>query len=146
MRVVINELYSVDEPEDSPGYIRVYVNATAIEGPRRRTEEFLIGRQVEGERVVTRQDGWWLSTDGSYYDPNSPDSDLPEPIWKRERSSQDFRAEIMQTLRVSFLNIFRNVHRESSKHILRKRLQPKLRSVSRLPERVRQLLGSTQEL
>jgi len=94
--ITIGEIQRITA-NDSPGYLRVYIKLTATEGSQSITEEFHIGRQVVGRRIVTNASGWLKSTDGNYYDP----SKLPntEPAWEFERVVTDFKAEILGVLR-----------------------------------------------
>lgn len=87
------------------GYINLFLAVEATEAGRTLYEEFHIGRQVVGSRVVTRAtDGWYKSTDGNYYDPlNLPE---PEPTWERETVVLDFRAEVLEVLKSTFGGMF----------------------------------------
>lgn len=83
------------------GYINLFLAVEVVEAGRTIYQEFHIGRQVVGSRVVTRDtDGWYKSTDGNYYDPtNLPD---PEPTWERETVVLDLKAEVLDVLKRTF--------------------------------------------
>lgn len=99
MDIRIDEIQRIDNPSDPPGYLRVYVRVTATEGTQSVVEEFHIGRQVVGRRVVRDARGFLKTIAGQFIDPLTLDPTLPTPVWEYEIAIQDLRAEVLAVLR-----------------------------------------------
>mgnify|MGYP001562516870 CR=1 FL=1 len=99
MDIRIDEIQRIASPGDSPGYLRVYARVTATEGAKSVTEEFHIGRQVVGRRVVTNAQGFSKTTAGVFIDTTTLDPSQPEPQWEYEVAILDLRAEVLAVLR-----------------------------------------------
>lgn len=99
MDIRIDEIQRIAHPDDNPGYARVYVRVTATEGTQSMTEEFHIGRQVVGRRIVTNADGWLkLVGRDRYIDPKTLDG-TEDYTWEHEIVTQDLRAEVLAVVR-----------------------------------------------
>jgi len=147
MHVTINELRKINHPGDGPGYMRVYLNVTAREGGKKVTEEFHIGRKVVSQPVIRRaSDGWLLSTDGDYYDPEELITGV-EHEWQREHYEMDFSAEIRDVMRKTFRNMFDGKHREDPvKDGLKQQVFTRFGNERQLPLNVRRLLNKAEEI
>ena len=144
MIVTINEIRRVTFPSDSPGYLRVYISAIATDGVESKTEEFCIGRQVIGRRIVQDAQGRLKAIAGVFVDPATLDPSQPEPQWEYEAAIQDFRAEILEVFRRAFSDMFAGRHRESVDQTeLRARLQTHFGGDSELPAMVRNMSQET---
>ena len=95
MDITINDLQLVHLEN---GYVNISVVATASEGDKSLTEEFNIGRQWKGQRVVTDRRGWYLATDGKYYNPKKYVLDDPHPEWAKEPVEQNLKVEVMDVV------------------------------------------------
>ena len=147
MNITINEIRKIDQPGDAPGYLRVYLSVTASDGVRSITEEFIIGRQMVGRRIVTNALGWLKTATGAFVDPSTLDPSQPEPVWAYEIATQDFKAEILGVMRVSFGNLFAGRHKTSRDlTVLKKQVGSKFGSNLNLPLAVRQLAGKTETI
>ena len=147
MNITINEIRKIDQPGDSPGYLRVYLSVTASDGVRSVTEEFIIGRQVVGRAIVTNAQGWFKTATGTFVDPSTLDPSQPEPVWAYEIATQDFKAEILDVLKTTFDNMFSGRHRESRDlTVLKKQVSAEFGSNLNLPLAVRQLAGKTETI
>ena len=147
MEVTINELRKIDYPGDAPGYLRVYLSVTATDGVRSVTEEFHIGRQVVGRQIVQNAQGWFKTISGTFIDPTTLDPSKAEPKWAYEVATQDFKAEILAVLKVSFGNMFAGKHRgDVDKTLLRKRVQAQFGSNLNLPLAISSMVGKTETI
>lgn len=100
MDIHIDEIQRISSPGDSPGYLRVYVRVTATEGAKNITEEFHIGRQVVGRRVVTNAQGRLKTISGQFVDPEAI-QDTDTYTWQYEPAFQDLRAELLDVVRAT---------------------------------------------
>ncbi|KKN69024.1 hypothetical protein LCGC14_0444960 [marine sediment metagenome] len=62
------------------------------------TEEFMMQLRPTGRRIVTNEDGWLKTTGGAFIDPETLDSEQPEPKWEREIVTRDVPAEIEENI------------------------------------------------
>ena len=138
MDIRIDEIQRIDNPGDSPGYLRVYVRVITTEGAKSITEEFHIGRQVVGRAIVTDAQGFFKTTTGVFVDPATLDPSLPEPEWEYEVVTQDQRAEVLASLRATMR---RRLDTNWPGDKVRMRDMLSLGDRNSLPLRVRQLQG-----
>lgn len=100
MDIHIDEIQRISSLGDSPGYLRVYVRVTATEGAKSVTEEFHIGRQVVGRRIVTDAQGRLKTASGQFVDPETL-QDTDTYTWQYEPVRQDLRAEVLDVIRAT---------------------------------------------
>lgn len=139
MDIHIDEIQRIGGPNDAPGYLRVYIRVTATEGAKSVTEEFHIGRQVVGRRIVTNAAGWLKTISGTFIDPATLDLLQPMPQWEYEVVVQDLRAEVLAVLRATIRNRLDTNWRGDK---MRMRDRVSLGSKLTLPKPVRDLEGT----
>ncbi len=146
MELTINDLKLIRLEN---GYVDIYVKVTAIELGKTLTEEFHIGRQWKGQRVITDARGWMLATNGTYYDPSTFKLSPPQVTWQKEAIQQDLVAEVKDVIIKTMKGKFaRGVKQDSMRlDFLKTLIQSKTpiwTDSKQLPLTVRQLVGKTE--
>ena len=136
MRITIDEIQKIEVAGDPAGYLRVYVKVTAMEGDWRFTEEFHIGRQVEGRRIQTDANGFLLTVDGRAIDPETMTIE-DEYTWLYEPVTMDFRAEILDVIRATMQGKLERKARQDPPDFMRAKVR--LGDSTRLPQTVQRL-------
>ncbi len=64
------------------------------------TNDFIMQLQREGQRIITRTDGWFKLTDGTFVDPADPQTeDIPSNLFARETVQRPTRQEVRENIR-----------------------------------------------
>ncbi|KKL14967.1 hypothetical protein LCGC14_2510310 [marine sediment metagenome] len=141
MEITINDLQLISSHS---GYVNLYVVATASEGGKVLTEEFHIGRQWVGQRIITDNRGWMLSADGKYYDPELLNFEEAQPLWEKEEVRCDLKQEIVDVVTKTMRGKLVRKARQDKPEVLKIAIQRKIpvwNNVDTLPLDVRRLVG-----
>ena len=129
------------------GYANVYLKVTASAIGWSFTEEFHIGRQVVGQRIVTDANGWPKRIDGVFVDPATLDPRQPKPTWAREPFVADLRAEIRDVVISTMKGKLARKAREDRPEALKQAILSRLSGwddAGKLPLVVREMVGRTE--
>ncbi|MBU1173360.1 MAG: hypothetical protein KKD44_27650 [Proteobacteria bacterium] len=146
MEIMINDIQLIRKVG---GYVYVYIAVTATEGDKVLTEEFMIGRRLSGNRVVTDVRGWLKrKSDGVYVNPKTLVG-KPEPEWEREPVLFDLQAMIMDVVTKTFNRKFKGEIKQDRPELLKKAIQrgiPVWADSRELPLSTTQLKGTMVEI